>query len=216
MPAERLPMRKIREILRLRWGCGLSARQIARSLKIARSSVAEYLRRARAAGLSWPLPGGLDETAIEQLLFPPLSLIPASQRPLPDWVQVHEELRRKGVTLFLLWQEYKARWPEGFQYSRFCALYRLWAKKLDLLMRQKHRAGEKMFVDYCGHSASFPASGELFLRAWIGQRCGPCPPSAMSMPNGRRPGSQSIITWKSRAITTVCLISFMARSWMCA
>ncbi|MCL6579786.1 MAG: IS21 family transposase [Candidatus Bathyarchaeota archaeon] len=152
MPAERLPMRKIREILRLRWGCGLSARQIARSLKIARSTVAEYVRRATAAALSWPLPEGLDETAIEQLLFPALSLIPASQRPLPDWVEVHQELRRKGVTLFLLWQEYKARWPEGFQYSRFCALYRLWAKKLDLSMRQEHRAGEKMFVDYCGQT----------------------------------------------------------------
>jgi len=147
-------MRKIREILRLRWGCGLSARQIARSLKIARSSVAEYLRRATAAGLSWPLPEELDETAIELLLFPPLPLIPASQRPLPDWVEVHEELRRKGVTLFLLWQEYKALWPGGFQYSRFCDLYRLWAQKLDLSMRQEHKAGEKMFVDYCGQTVA--------------------------------------------------------------
>jgi len=96
------------------------------------------------------LPEGLDETAIEQLLFPPLSLIPASQRPLPDWVEVHQEIRRKGNTLFLLWQEYKALSPEGFQYSRFCDLYRVWAKKLDLSMRQEHKAGEKMFVDYCG------------------------------------------------------------------
>jgi transposase len=100
------------------------------------------------------LPEGLDEVAIERLLFPALSLIPTSQRPLPDWVEVHQELRRKGVTLFLLWQEYKARWPEGFQYSRFCDLYRLWAKKLDLSMRQEHKAGEKMFVDYCGQTVS--------------------------------------------------------------
>jgi len=152
MPAERLPMRKIREILRLRWGCGLSARQIARSLGVARTTVAEYLRRAEAAGLSWPLPEGMDETAIERLLFPTLPSLPAFMRPLPDWVETHKELRPKGVTLFLLWQEYKARSPEGFQYSRFCELYRGWAGKLNLSMRQEHKAGEKTFVDYCGQT----------------------------------------------------------------
>jgi len=152
MPAERLPMRKIREILRLKWGCGLSARQIARSLKIARSTVAEYVRRAKEAGLVWPLPEELDETAIERLLFPPQPFIPAYERPYPDWVNIHKELRHKGVTLFLLWQEYKAVYPEGFQYSRFCELYRLWAGKLALSMRQEHKAGEKMFVDYCGQT----------------------------------------------------------------
>lgn len=154
MPAERLPMRKIKEILRLRWGCGLSARQIARSLGIARSTVAEYLRRVAEAGLAWPLPEELDETAIERLLFPPLPLIPFCERPLPEWVEVHQELRRKGTTLFLLWQEYKARYPEGFQYSRFCELYRGWAGKLSLSMRQEHKAGEKMFVDYCGQTVA--------------------------------------------------------------
>ena len=152
MPAERLLMRKIRDILRLRWECRLSARQIARSLRVARSTVAEYLRRAREAGLSWPLPEELDETAIELMLFPPLPSIPGLERPLPDWGEVHGELRRKGVTLFLLWQEYKGRSPEGFQYSRFCGLYRQWTKKLDLSMRQEHKAGEKMFVDYCGQT----------------------------------------------------------------
>jgi len=152
MPAERLHMRKIREILRLRWGCGLSARQIARSLSVARSTVAEYLRRAGEAGLSWPLPEELDETAIERKLYPRLPSISGLERPLPDWEEVHRELRRKGVTLSLLWQEYKAQCPEGFQYSRFCGLYRQWAKKLDLSMRQEHKAGEKMFVDYCGQT----------------------------------------------------------------
>ena len=152
MPAERLPMRKIQEILRLKWGCGLSARQIARSLKIARSTVAEYLRRAEVAGFAWPLPEELDETAIERLLFPPQPFIPVYERPLPDWVKTHKELRHKGVTLFLLWQEYKAVYPEGFQYSRFCELYRLWTGKLALSMRQDHKAGEKMFVDYCGQT----------------------------------------------------------------
>jgi len=82
--------------------------------------------------------------------FPALSLIPGSQRPLPDWAQVHQELRRKGVTLLLLWQECKARWPEGFQYSRFCELYREWAKKLDLSMRQEHRAGRRCLSTTAG------------------------------------------------------------------
>lgn len=152
MPTERLPMKKIKDILRLKWECGLSARQIARSQKVARSTVAEYLRRATAAGLSWPLPDELDETDVERLLFPFLPMIVGKDRALPDWLETHKELRHKGVTLFLLWQEYKARRPEGYHYSRFCELYRLWAEKLDLSMRQDHKAGEKMFVDYCGQT----------------------------------------------------------------
>lgn len=152
MPAERLPMRKIKEILRLKWEGGLSARQIARSLKIARSTVADYIRRAEEAGLGWPLPDDLDEMAIERLLFSPKTLVPVYERPLPEWIQIYKEMRHKGVTLFLLWQEYKAVYPEGFQYSRFCELYRLWTGKLALSMRQDHKAGEKMFVDYCGQT----------------------------------------------------------------
>lgn len=152
MPAERLSMRKVKEILRLKWGCGLSARRIAQSCGIARSTVAEYVRRAGEAGLRWPLPEELSERDIERLLFPPISSIPGRMRPVPDWVEVHQELRRKGVTLFLLWQEYKARSPEGFQYSRFCELYRIWTRTLNLSMRQTHTAGEKMFVDYCGQT----------------------------------------------------------------
>jgi len=152
MPAERLPMQRIKEIIRLSWGCGLSARQVSRSLKVARSTVAEYLRRAGAAGLSWPLPKELDEKALERKLFPALPYIPASERPVPNWAEVHQELRHKGVTLFLLWAEYKSRYPEGVQYSQFCELYRRWSKGLELSMRQEHKAGEKMFVDYCGQT----------------------------------------------------------------
>ncbi len=105
MPAERLPMRRIKEIIRLSWGCGLSARQVARS------TVGEYLRRARAAGLSWPLPGELDEETLERKLFSALPYIPASERPLPNWAEVHQELSHKGVTLLLLWAEHKVRYP---------------------------------------------------------------------------------------------------------
>lgn len=145
-------MRKVKEVLRLKWGCGLSQRQIARSCGIARPTVAEYIRRAEDAGLSWPLAEGLDEAALERLLFPLPQSMSTEVRPTPDWSEVHRQLKRKGVTLALLWQEYKAVTPEGYQYSAFCEHYRAWAGKLDLVMRQTHRAGEKLFVDYAGQT----------------------------------------------------------------
>jgi transposase len=152
MPAKRLAMRQIKDVLRLKWGQGLSQRQIARSLGISRPAVAEYLQRAEQAGLSWPVPEALDDTAVELLLFPARPM-PSEQAPvMPDWAYIHRELKRKSVTLFLLWQEYKAAEPRGFQYSWFCQGYRRWAGKLDLVMRQSHQAGEKLFVDYAGQT----------------------------------------------------------------
>ena len=151
MAAKRLSMRKIREVLRLRHEFGLSQRDIARSCSIGRTTVRDYLSRASAAGLSWPLPPGLDEAGIERLLFPPAPPLGA-KRPLPDWSEIHAELRKKGVTLALLWEEYKSVYPEGYQYSRFCELYRGWRGRLKLWMRQDHRAGEKLFVDYAGQT----------------------------------------------------------------
>ena len=151
MPRERLSMRKIKEVLRLKKGCGLSSRAIAQSCGIARSTVAEYLRLATTAGLTWPLAEELDDAALEALLFPPASTLPADQRPQPNWAQLHLELKRhKGTTLFLLWQEHKEVHPEGHQYSRFCDLYGQWRGRQDLVMRQTHRAGEKLFIDYAG------------------------------------------------------------------
>lgn len=147
---EKLSMRKIREILRLKFELDLSDRQISRSTQVARSTISDYLRRFAVSGLSWPLPEGMSEGDIEARLFPPKSMLPDAFRPTPDWAEVNQELRRKGVTLFLLWQEYKARQPEGFLYSWFCDHYREWAGKLDAVMRQEHLAGEKCFVDYCG------------------------------------------------------------------
>ena len=144
-------MRKIREVLRLYHAAGMSVRAIARSVKASPSTVGEYIRRAEVHGLGWPLPGSLDDGELERRLFP----APApsgTRRPLPDWSKVHRELRRKGVTLALLWQEYKASHPEGLQYSWFCEQYRAWASTLDVVMRQEHRAGEKMFVDYAGQT----------------------------------------------------------------
>jgi transposase len=150
MPRKRLSMRQVHEVLRLKWAGGLSDRQIAQSLGLSRPTVAAYVQRAQAAGLSWPLPEGLDEAALERLLFPPSPAHSPFLPLTPDWAQVHQELKRKGVTLLLLWQEYKAATPEGFQYSWFCQAYRAWVGKLDLVMRQSHRAGEKLFVDYAG------------------------------------------------------------------
>jgi transposase len=145
-------MRQVYEVLRLKWGAGLSERQIAQSLGLSRPTVANYVQRAHAAGLSWPLPEGLDEAALEARLFPPPTPQGAVAHLAPDWAIVHQELKRKGVTLSLLWQEYKAQTPGGFQYSWFCQAYRAWATTLDVVMRQSHRAGEKLFVDYAGHT----------------------------------------------------------------
>lgn len=144
-------MRRVREILRLKYELGLADRRISGSLGVARSTVADHLARAKMAGIGWPLPPGMDDEALEGLLFPPAppSSIP---RPQPDLSLIHRELRRKGVTLQLLWQEYKALHPEGYQYTRFCDLYREWAGKLDLPMRFDHKAGEKTFVDYAGQT----------------------------------------------------------------
>jgi hypothetical protein len=107
-------MRKIKEVLRLCWAHGLSKRKTARSCGISRPAVDEYLRRAEEAGLSWPLPADLDEGALERLLFPATPSLPAPLRGLPDWSTIHRELKRKGVTLFLLWQEYRECHPQGY------------------------------------------------------------------------------------------------------
>ena len=153
MPQKRLPMRKIKEVLRLKHGCDLSDRAIARSCDISRSTVAEYVRRAAESGIIWPLSEDLDDAKLEAALFPPPLTIPADQRPVPDWHQVHLELKRhKGATRFLLWQEYKSDHPDGYQYSRFCELYEIWRSRQDPVMRQMHQAGEKLFIDYAGQT----------------------------------------------------------------
>jgi len=143
-------MRKIREVLRLKFEVGLSARQIAVSLQVGRATVGDYLNRFAANGLTWPT--ALSDVELERSLFPPAPTVPSEQRPMPDWAWVHAELRRPGVTLALLWQEYRLSHPQGFQYSWFCEHYRLWAAKVDVVMRQEHRAGEKLFVDYAGQT----------------------------------------------------------------
>jgi transposase len=149
MPAKRLSMRKTKEILRLRWGQGLSLRETGLSCGVGPSTVHEVVARATAAGLSWPLPEDLDEAALEGRLYPP----PAGRRDraLPNLQHIYRELTRRGVTLELLWQEYRQQHgAQGYGYSRFCDLYREWRGQLDVVMRQEHAAGEKLFVDFAG------------------------------------------------------------------
>jgi len=156
MPAERLPMRKIYEILRLKYDCRRSLREIATSCGVGKSTVSDYLLRFKAAGLEWPLPPELDEAGLNRLLFHDQEGAPAAVAEglsTPDWAEVQRELRgNKHVTLALLWQEYKERHPVGMQYSWFCQQYSQWRGKRDLVMRQDHRAGEKTFIDYAGQA----------------------------------------------------------------
>lgn len=155
-------MRKIKEVLRLE-AEGLSSREIARSLKLGRTTVQRYRDRAARAGLSWPLPPELTDSEVEARLFPPPP--PAgTPRDRPDWKHIAKELRRRGVTLQLLWLEYKMAHPGGYQYSRFCDLFREWKDSLDPVLRQEHRAGERAFVDYAGQTVPVVdrETGEVF------------------------------------------------------
>ena len=145
-------MRKVREVLRLRWGCGLSERTVAASSSLARSTVAKYTQRAKEEGLSWPLPEGLTDEGLERLLFPSGHEDAVGPRFMPDWMEVHQQLRHKGVTLRLVWEEYKEAHPEGLQYTQFCVRYQAWRVTLEVPMRQEHKAGEKLFVDYAGQT----------------------------------------------------------------
>lgn len=145
-------MRRIREILRLKWSCGLGDRAVAEAFSVSRSTVSKYVRRAREAGLSWPLPADLTEAELERRLFPAAPAGGAPARFVPDWSEVHRQLAHKGVTLRLVWEEHKEAYPDGLQYTQFCVRYRAWRETLDLPMRQEHKAGEKLFVDYCGQT----------------------------------------------------------------
>ena len=156
-------MRKIREILRLALGEGLSRRATGAATGLPYTTVSDHLVRAVKAGLGWPLPDGMDDAQLEARLFAKAEPPPSASRPLPDWPTVHRELRRKGMTLQLLHMEYKERQPDGYQYTQFCRHYRAWRGRLDLVMRQEHRAGEKLFVDFAGQTIPItdPRTGEI-------------------------------------------------------
>lgn len=157
-------MRKIKDILRLRHEAGLSYRGIAQALNIGYGTVVDYLERAKQADVSWPVPVELDERDLSRLLFPSQPTTGQRRFTEPDYSNVHQELKRKGVTKHLLWQEYRQRHPDdGYSYAQFCHRYLEWLGCQQRSMRQIHRAGEKLFVDYCGPAMSVvnPDTGEI-------------------------------------------------------
>jgi len=155
-------MRKISEILRLRYELNCSYREISRSQNISITTISEYMTRAKLAGLTWPLPKDISEEDLYKKLFLP-SDPTCKDKPLPDWEWVYKELRKKGVTRQLLWREYRDIHPNGFSYSQFCERYRLYTKANAPVMRQIHKGGEKTFVDYAGMTVSWidPTTGEV-------------------------------------------------------
>jgi len=164
-------MRYVKDILRLKHQNQLSVREIAGSCGLPASTVGDYLQRAQAAGLSWPLPEEISDAELVERLLKVATVVPAScpAKALPDWPALQAQLRRKGVTLQLLWQEYRQAHPEGYQRSQFCQLYRDWAKTLDPVLRHVHEPGQKLFVDWAGlkvpihHADGSTSQASLFV-----------------------------------------------------
>ena len=163
MTQERLTVKKIKEIMRLKYEAKLSNRVIAGACKVSNSTVGEYLKRAEAAGIRWPL-GEIGEEELYRKLFPEKVTVSERKYPLPDWEAVQKEKKKKGVTLQLLWQEYKEKYPEGYQYSQFCEHYQRWKKsQVEPTMHIEHKGGEQMQVDYAGLKIPItdPETGEI-------------------------------------------------------
>ena len=163
MPGKRMSMRKTREVLRLYFELKLRQRQIARSANVSQSTVHEYVERFRAAGLSWPLPAEMSEAELERKLYPDDPVAQAKAKNPPDFGYIHQQLQEhKHTTLQLLWEEYRAVDEHGYGYSRFCYHYQRWKQQRDLVLRQQHRPGEKLFVDWAGATLPLydPATGQ--------------------------------------------------------
>ena len=163
MSQEKLSLRKIREILRLKHEVGLSNRAIARACCISNSTVGDYVVRARRAGLVWPLAEEQTEEDLYRLLFPEVKKPKLVERPQPDWEEVHRDLARQGVTLKLLWQEYREKYPDGYGRSQFCEQYQRWNQSHTTSMRLPHKGGEALEVDYAGMTLPItnPDTGEI-------------------------------------------------------
>lgn len=152
-------MRKIRDVLRLTHELGLSVREVRAATGVGKTAVAEFVTRAKAIGITWPIPPEIDDAELERRLFTPPAIRDTAVRRAPDWAHVHEELKRRGVTLLLLWEEHRAVSPDGYGYSQFCLLYRAWCRKLSPVMRQRHQAGDKLFVDWAGDTVPVIVAG---------------------------------------------------------
>jgi len=163
MAGKRVSMRKIREVLRLTHELGLSVRQVSEATGVGKTAVNEYVARAKVIGITWPVPPELSDADLERRLFVPPGFHDGPTKPVPDWARVHEELKRRGVTLMLLWEEHRAECPDGHGYSQFCELYSRWRKRLSPIMRQTHVGGDKLFVDWAGDTIPIidPATGEV-------------------------------------------------------
>jgi len=160
-------MHLVKEVLRLT-AAGLSQRQIGRSLHLSHGVVGKYQAAAQRAGLGWPLPAELDDGALAVRLGTKTDDRSVTQssarRTSPDFASVHEQLKLKGVTRLLLWEEYRAAHPDdGYGYTQFCFHYQEWQSHLKLVMRQTHRAGAKLFIDYAGPTVPIvnPVTGEV-------------------------------------------------------
>src|SRR5215475_1704374 len=164
MSAPPISMRKLKELLRLKYEAGLSQRQIAGALRLSLGVVNKYLKAAEAVGITWPLPEDLSDGQLQRRILPPSDTPLEIQYAPIDFATVHQELKRKGVTKQLLWEEYAEANPDNhYQRSQFFFLYQQWRARLKLSMRQTHRAGEKMFVDYAGQTIPIinPTTGEV-------------------------------------------------------
>jgi transposase len=217
MPARReLTMRQLRQMLRLARD-GVSAREIGRTLGVARSTVQDNLKRAEAAGLGWPLPAEITDAVLESRLFARAGVTPGARRRLePDWSSLVREVKRPGVNLMVLWEEYRDVHPEGYGYSRFCDLFREFERRLSPVMRQHHAAGDKAFVDYSGKKVPVvdPATGvvrkaEIFV-AVLGASSLTYAEATWTQRPGRRPCRTG------SAPTCACSASWtVSRAWSC-
>jgi transposase len=210
MAALRLPMRKLRDVLRLKYGTGLPQRAIAQACGIGLGTVTAYLQRAAAAGLTWPLPADLDDAALEARIFLRPAVSPTT-RVVPDWSHLHQELKRPGVTLALLWEEYRAAHPQGYSYSQFCERYRQWVRRLKPSMRQVHRAGEKVFVDFAGQRPQLvdPTTGEVIaVELFVGVL------GASGLIYAEATGSQDLPSWIAAHVRMLDAFSGSPAVWV--
>lgn len=173
MARERISMRKLKEILRLKHECGLSNRQISKSCNVGRQTISQYCKLAEKRAVTWAEAKNLTDAELEQRLYGADNrAVRVQEKDLPDWDYIYQELKKPYVTLLLVWQEYKEQYPDGYQYSWFNESYNKWLKKRKLSMRQNHKAGEKVFVDYGkGISIVDKTTGELiptqlFVGVW--------------------------------------------------
>ncbi len=153
MATKRISMRQLRELLRLRLHAKLSLRQIRDSLRLSLGAVQKVVSKAEALNLQWEAIEQLNDQQLASQIYPQADTAISSKNQLPDWIEVYQELKRKGMTKQLLWEEYTQQYPNrSFSYPQYCLLYRSWLKKQKRSMRQTHKAGEKLFVDYAGQT----------------------------------------------------------------